>query len=364
MRTESLGIAASGAESRATERIIEQLNFELLRRRSRLASDARLDLDFERQTRRILEETFVQLRDLSPDLPPLVTVEYGTPAEMLETARVRADQDIHPAEPLMAAEALFGVALPLVVEVVQERTAGADIVAIARTLHHAVWRRFPPGAIHYVEILRTRLSNAHQESRRRISLELHDRIAHGIATGIQRVELSRMGSGSGPVGQNRELDRAITIFRSALADVQDLALALRQRVGDRSIDMALREYIANSCTMKPETRFTVEGESMKLSESIAEEAFTIVLEAIRNSRTHAVGASFIDVHVRWALWGLSIDVTDDGQGFDPNVVRSRSIGLIGMQERSEAIGARLSVVVSGKGTTVSLVLLVGPTESE
>ncbi|TFV99898.1 sensor histidine kinase [Leifsonia flava] len=346
------------AEAVAINVVVESLGAELSRRNSRLATDGLLDADFERQTRAILREAFSQLQHLSPELPHLVTVEYGSAASMVETAHIRAAQDIHPAEPLMAAEALFGVALPIVRDVIVQRTPDADLVVVARTLHHAVWRRFPPGAISYVEVLRARLSTAHQESRRRVSLELHDRVAHGIAAGIQRIELSTLNGGADP---STELVEALSIFRAALDDVQDLALELRQRVGDRSLDQALAEYIVNAGDVPPPVRLKVDGTNLPLSASVAEEAFTIVLEALRNARTHAVGASGIDVHVRWEERMLSIDVTDDGPGFDPTNVHTRAIGLSGMEERARAIGARLQISASSGGTTVSLSLPLEPT---
>jgi signal transduction histidine kinase len=306
------------------------------------------------QCRSILAETFTQLREMSSIPGSLVSVEYGSAEAMAVTASVRAGQGVHPAEPLMAAEALFGIALPFVVDVARARSESLDGVTVARVLHHATWRRFPPGAIEYVEILRTKLSSAHQESRRRISLELHDRIAHGVAAGIQRIELMAMVLGDGGTVTRETLEDASRILRASLVEVQDLALELRQRVGERSIDAAIAGYLDDTEDLVPITSLSVIGVGQVLKASVAEEAFTIVLEAVRNARTHATGATRIDLLVHWTPDDLVIVVTDDGEGFDPSNVRARGIGLIGMKERADVIGAQLDVTSMPGGTKVLL----------
>ena len=57
----------------------------------------------------------------------------------------------------MAADLLFGVALPFVADAVAEAGGQRRDLDVARALHHAIWRRFPPGAIAYVEVLRDQL---------------------------------------------------------------------------------------------------------------------------------------------------------------------------------------------------------------
>jgi signal transduction histidine kinase len=52
-----------------------------------------------------------------------------------------------------------------------------------------------------------------------------------------------------------------------------------------------------------------------------------------------------------------LEVTDDGEGFDPRdpELRSRRLGLTSMEERAARIGGRLTITSSpGAGTTVRL----------
>jgi signal transduction histidine kinase len=54
---------------------------------------------------------------------------------------------------------------------------------------------------------------------------------------------------------------------------------------------------------------------------------------------------------------LELEVSDDGEGFDPETpgLRSRRLGLTSMEERAAALGGRLEIrSAPGAGTTVRL----------
>lgn len=338
--------------ARATEEILGLLGLELRARGSVLAVDGALDDEFESQTRSILEETFRGLLNGLPDRA-LVSFEYGAPDGLRRTGEIRANQDFHPSESLMAAEALFGVALPVVARVLRDNT-DLDTVVVAQALHHAVWRRFPPGAMAYVDVLRMRLSDANQESRNSVSRELHDRVAHGIAAGIQRLELATLTHGTDTHIARSDLDASIIILRSALEDVQNIAYDLRQRVGGGLLDDAIRDYIENSAPLTPPTTFASTGSRARLAASVAEESFTIVLEAIRNARNHAPGASEIAVSLAWEPGSFTVTVADDGPGFDPCQAPVGSLGIVGMRERAATIGATLDIESTSVTTRIIL----------
>lgn len=343
------GIA--GAVPTATAEILRLLAAELAARGSALSVDGDLDPEFASQSRSILAETFTTLLAGSREAA-LVSVEYGDAEMLVRTGELRANQNAHPAESLMAAEALFGVALPVMVDLVG-RLTDADTVAIAQTLHHAVWRRFPPGAIAYVEVLRGRLAEANHESRNSVARELHDRVAHGIAAGIHRIELSSLEVDADGMSQQHLLD-ATRILRSALEDVQNIAFDLRQRVGDAFLDDAIRDYVENGATITPRIRFISTGTRALLASSVAEEAFTIVLEAIRNARHHAPTAAEIVVSTTWESDALIVEVVDDGPGFDPHKAPQGSFGIIGMRERAATVGAVVDISSTDAGTRVTL----------
>ena len=335
------------------EAVIGALRAALAERGSRLVVDGRLDPVLEANSRSILGETLAGAHAARAGQHlELVSVDYAKPADLAATGSLRAFQNQPPAESLMAAEVLFGVALPLVVERLRDVSDGeADAVLVARLLHHAIWRRFPPGAIAYVEIIRERLSSAHQDSRRRVSRELHDRVAHGILAGLQRVELAAYDEECAADARRAHLRDALALLRQALADVQDMAVELRQLVGDRVLDDAIADYLVDSEAVSDRVVVESVGRARILPSGIADEVFTIVREAIRNARDHAVGATAITVRLEWAD-ELVVTVADNGPGFDPVAAADAGLGLVSMRERAETIEAKLDCVTGSGGTSI------------
>jgi len=77
-------------------------------------------------------------------------------------------------------------------------------------------------------------------------------------------------------------------------------------------------------------------------------------EALQNVRKHA-GASMVVVHTAVADDDWTLEVRDDGRGFDTGAVAARgrrNFGLQFMRERAELIGARFDVRSRPDGGTV------------
>ncbi|GAA4383869.1 sensor histidine kinase [Agromyces bauzanensis] len=325
------------------DEVLEELRAQLLARGSALANTESVDGGLEFHVRSILAETLAAVEGSIEHLP--VSVEYHDLPDLSTHGERSAAMDVDPAEPLMAAEVLFAVALPLLVARVTADGYSGRELAVARALHHAIWRRFPPGAIAYVEVLRGRLQQSQYETRQRISRELHDRIAHGIAAGLQRLEVANKTS------RDASVTAAMRIFRHALADTQDLALDLRSLVGDRALLEAIDEYAYATGGGGVLPVHAVEtGVTRPLPAVASEELFTIIMEATRNARTHAVNATAVAVRLAWSPTKVEITVTDDGDGYDDGKLQVTSLGLRGIAERAALIGATVEFL-NGTGAT-------------
>ncbi|KRC62758.1 hypothetical protein ASE14_02765 [Agromyces sp. Root81] len=325
------------------DEILEELRARLLERGSSLANDESVDGGLEFQVRAIVAETLAAVENAVER--PAVSVEYHDLPDLSSHGQRSAAMAMDPAEPLMAAELLFSIALP---KIADERP-GREL-DIAGALHHAIWRRFPPGAIAYVAVLRGRLQLSQYETRQRISRELHDRIAHGIAAGLQRLEIANATS------PDESLTAAMRILRVALADTQDLALDLRSLVGDRSLLEAIEEYAYATGGGGVLPVHAVEtGAARPLTALAEEELFMIVMEATRNARTHATRATAITVRLEWSPTKVTITVTDDGDGYD-HKPQTTSLGLRGIAERAALIGASVEFLNRAGATGLKLSL--------
>jgi signal transduction histidine kinase len=84
-------------------------------------------------------------------------------------------------------------------------------------------------------------------------------------------------------------------------------------------------------------------------------SWRIVQESLTNTIKHANARKF-EVELLFEPHGTELQVVDDGKGFDPTLPYD-GFGLIGMRERAERIGGRLTVVsVPGKGSTIRVAL--------
>lgn len=275
--------------------------------------------------------------------------------EHLATGSLHAEHAQHPAGAMLAAEMLFDAYLPLFVDEVGAEST-ADVLRATRALHAGIWSRFPAGAVAYTEALRQRVTTAHLDSRTQIARDLHDRVAHGILAGLQRLDLVLL-TDPPSVERAAQLDDAARLLRGALGDVQDLAVSLHARVGDALLDDALARHAGDLFPDDDRFSFRATGTPEQLPNWQAEEALTILLEALTNRRKHAPSSS-AEVHFAWTPAALVVTVADDGPGFDPDADADGRLGQQTMRERAAVIGARLDVesvesVESAPGTSTA-----------
>jgi PAS domain S-box-containing protein len=189
-----------------------------------------------------------------------------------------------------------------------------------------------------------RLDGVREAERSRIARDLHDGALQGL-THVLAV------TGRHAASRDDEVRAAI----------YDLRL---EQDGERSFADALRELIELNREMAPSSNVTLETDVDPPSASFGRrgtEVLRIIGEALTNACRHAA-AERIVVRVSGGDTGLSIEVADDGRGFDvsqsPSALHGQ--GLRGMRERAELLGAQLHVLSDETGTTVRLDVALSP----
>jgi two-component system nitrate/nitrite sensor histidine kinase NarX len=82
--------------------------------------------------------------------------------------------------------------------------------------------------------------------------------------------------------------------------------------------------------------------------------YRVTQEALNNIAKHAE-ASRVTINLACQPECVTLDVTDDGRGFDPDQVAPQKLGLGIMQERAVSIGAALALdSYPGNGTRLTL----------
>jgi signal transduction histidine kinase len=131
-----------------------------------------------------------------------------------------------------------------------------------------------------------------------------------------------------------------------------MALMLRPSMLDDLGLIAALEWQGREVSRRSEAEVQVDAENV--SEQLPEEhktvIYRVVQEALNNAARHS-GAKNIRVKVRQDNGRIAMEVADDGSGFDP--VRTRGLGILGMEERVKRLGGTFAIDSHpGGGTTI------------
>ena len=202
-----------------------------------------------------------------------------------------------------------------------------------------------------------KIMEAQEEERRRLSREIHDGPAQMLANVMMRSDLiERTYRERGPEQALKEIRDLKTMVRSALYEVRRIIYDLRpMALDDLGLIPTLKKYIATIEEYhggKPRIEFTFFGEEKRWESNLEVALFRLIQESVQNALKHAK-AKLIQVKCEMKKDFITVLVKDDGVGFDTNVKKDQSFGLIGMKERMELIEGELSIQSKvGNGTLV------------
>jgi signal transduction histidine kinase len=124
-----------------------------------------------------------------------------------------------------------------------------------------------------------------------------------------------------------------------------------------SIEQELSGFLKQFSNRVVRCKVSVAGHSKQLQPAIHEQINLIGREALVNALLHSE-ATRIEAEVEYLPRRLRVVVRDNGRGIDPRKARTRSDvhwDLVGMRNRAESIGAKLTVWSrSGAGTEVEI----------
>jgi PAS domain S-box-containing protein len=217
------------------------------------------------------------------------------------------------------------------------------ICAVRDVSAHKRLRDFSAGAL-----------RATEDERRRIARELHDDTAQRLATLLLRVRLLA-DEDDAAVRQTLVEEIRAEIVETA-EEVKRIARGLRppelEEVG------LAPAVLAHVRALRERLDFDVEADVrdvdpyLDLTGKLA--VYRIIQEALSNARRHA-SAEHTWLRLGVAVGAVTVEVRDDGCGFDPSLVRDldEGLGLSGMRERASMVGGTLFVESEpGCGTTV------------
>lgn len=200
-----------------------------------------------------------------------------------------------------------------------------------------------------------RLHTVREEEAKRIARELHDHLGQELtALNMELADLEAKTPGA-TARQRTQIARMHTIVDHTIEVVQHIASDLRLGQLDllgltAAIDWHLKEFSRRSSISCRVLRLD-EVENLSDAQNVA--IFRILQEALTNISRHA-NATEVEIRLEAEPGQILLEVSDNGRGITPAEANAaNAIGLLGMRERAQMVGARVTITGrSGPGTRV------------
>lgn len=195
--------------------------------------------------------------------------------------------------------------------------------------------------------------------------EIHDNI--GQLLSVVRLNINVLEEASLPVPYQRYATVASNLLEKAISELRSLSKSLNS---DFIRDFGLKESLIFELeriesTGRLKTFFHEEGDSFSFGPEAEIILFRICQEVINNAIKHAA-ANQIQVSVLYDTDALRIRITDDGTGFDQEIIQDNSLrqsgsGLRNIRRKIGLLGGDCTIHSAvGKGTTFEIWLRPDP----
>ena len=196
-----------------------------------------------------------------------------------------------------------------------------------------------------------------EKERQRLAWDLHDTVAQRVLGAAYSLQALR---GTVPKESAHALQKITVSLQETLRELRWAIESLRPPDLEQGLAAALGQYWQSLAGGSP-IAFSVEvrGEGHPLPLPLETVAYRIAQETLTNAWKHS-GASRVEVKLHYQPRKFSLEIEDNGRGFDLEAVlhqaRDRGLrGLVGMMERARSVGGEILVRARpGAGTRITL----------
>ncbi len=197
---------------------------------------------------------------------------------------------------------------------------------------------------------RARVVLAQDAERRRIQRDLHDGFQQEVVVLTAKLALARQWLRRGDQRAGQALGELQADLGGLLADLREFAHAIHPPV---LADQGLLEAIEAQASRLP-VEVIIDADpalrGQRYAQHVESVAWYVVAEALTNVVKHA-NARRVTVALAQPNGSLTVEVNDDGCGFDP--AAARGLGLAGLADRVSIVDGELTVNSgTGRGTTL------------
>jgi signal transduction histidine kinase len=209
-----------------------------------------------------------------------------------------------------------------------------------------------------IQILSGRILHAFEEERSRLARELHDEIGQALTVVTLDLQYLQMKLSSAEPSLQDKIVSSLQLLEHTLDYVRRQIVALRPPSLD---NIGLVEVVREMAReLGSRAGLTIEiqekGFSGRLSADIETALYRCIQEALTNTVRHA-GATKVTLELLKNSHGVSVDIQDDGKGFDSGHLKlhCKGVGLAGIRERVNLLGGKLQIKAApGKGVRITI----------
>ncbi len=204
-----------------------------------------------------------------------------------------------------------------------------------------------------------------EEERKRLAMDIHDGIGQMLTS--LKFQIESIDAERSAEQLNQKLGDIQQLIVQIIKEVRRVTFNLKPTVlGDYGLQAALNVFVKEIGKLTDiHISYRASGDtSVRLPQKIENNLFRIIQEAINNAIKYSQG-KHIEVVLTQGDHELTIEVIDNGNGFDEKLVEARSVniesgrGFFNMYERTEYINGHLTIKSElGKGTRVILTVPV------
>jgi signal transduction histidine kinase len=193
---------------------------------------------------------------------------------------------------------------------------------------------------------RARIVATADQTRRKIERDLHDGAQQQLVSLALQLRAARAAVPPGLGQLDADLERVTAGLTGALEELREYARGIHPAVlAQHGLGFALK-MLARRCPIPVDLDMQTDE---RLPELVEVAAYYVISEALTNAAKHA-DAPRAAVHVEDVTGVLRVSVRDDGRG---GACFGGGTGLVGLKDRVEALGGRLSLhSPPGAGTTL------------
>jgi signal transduction histidine kinase len=252
---------------------------------------------------------------------------------------------------LIASSLIILLAIQLIVYLI----IGFIVVRVRQTQHEQ-WQQLVDANARLAQHASTVEQLTISRERNRLARELHDVLAHTLSGVAVELEGLRASMKHDPEQATALLDHSLRAIREGLTETRRTLQELRAKpLEDLGLALAIQS-LAESYASRSEFQLELEidHELGDYPEAVQQSVYRIAQETLANVADHAE-AQKVWVQLKRDHGGLGLIIRDNGCGFEPRDSESENhYGLLGMYERAEMVGGKLSVESQpGRGTQVS-----------